>query len=80
MPFLGSTFFGCTLSGQNPASSRDLKVGIRAHEAGEYPEAIEHLERAVLLDPTSAEGHYYLASAYAWMCPDEKPDESASLR
>jgi tetratricopeptide (TPR) repeat protein len=68
-----SVVFAPTLLSQTP--STDLELGIRAHESGQYPEAVEHLERAVLLDPSSVDGHYYLASAYAWMCPDENPQD-----
>jgi tetratricopeptide (TPR) repeat protein len=68
-----SAVFASMLCGQTAGSSHDLELGIRAHESGDYPEAIEHLERAVLIDPASADAHYYLGSAYAWLCPDENP-------
>jgi len=39
-------------------------VGIAAYENATYREAVEYLERAVSLDPTSTKAHLYLADAY----------------
>jgi tetratricopeptide (TPR) repeat protein len=42
----------------------ELRLGIAAYENATYREAVEHLERAVSLDPTSTKAHLYLADAY----------------
>jgi tetratricopeptide (TPR) repeat protein len=41
-----------------------LQLGIAAYENTNYGNAIDHLERAVTLDPKSLIGHLYLADAY----------------
>jgi Flp pilus assembly protein TadD len=50
---------------QVPDAQSDLLVGIRAYENAAYKEAVEHLERAILLAPTSTMAHMYLAGAYS---------------
>ena len=42
----------------------ELRLGIAAYENATYREAVEYLERAVSLDPTSTKAHLYLADAY----------------
>jgi len=52
------------LSGQNLNGDSELTLGITAYEKATYTDAIDHLERAVTLDPKSLVGHFYLAEAY----------------
>jgi rhomboid protease GluP len=43
----------------------DLMKAEKLLQAGEFDQAIEHLEKALEADPGSAVGHYYLGIAYA---------------
>jgi tetratricopeptide (TPR) repeat protein len=49
---------------QVPDAQSELRLGIAAYENAAYKDAVEHLERAVLLDPTSIKAHLHLADAY----------------
>jgi tetratricopeptide (TPR) repeat protein len=69
-------FYGLVLSffiiptplfSQNLNAANELKLGIAAYEKAKYEEAIEHLERALALDPESRDGHLYLARTYDGM-------------
>lgn len=53
-----------SLNSQNLNASAELKLGIAAYQKARYEDAIEHLERAVTLDPAGKDGHLYLARAY----------------
>jgi tetratricopeptide (TPR) repeat protein len=49
---------------QVPDAQSEQRLGVAAYENAAYKEAVEHLERAVSLDPTSTKAHLYLADAY----------------
>lgn len=55
---------------QTPDAAAELKLGIAAYEKASYNEAVQHLQRAVSLDPKSVTGHLYLAKTYDGMCPE----------
>jgi tetratricopeptide (TPR) repeat protein len=74
---LGLVLVSClvvsSLYSQTPDAKAELNLGIAFYEKGAYPEAVRHLERAVSLDPGVTIGHFYLASAYDWMCASPNP-------
>ena len=43
----------------------ELQLGIAAYEKAAYKEAVDHLKRAVLLDPSLTIAHLYLANTYS---------------
>jgi tetratricopeptide (TPR) repeat protein len=52
------------LYSQNLNATAELNLGIAAYDGAKYSDAIDHLERAVALDPNAVSGHLYLAKAY----------------
>ena len=71
------------LYSQIPATRTELELGIASYEEGLYPQALEHLHRAVLLNPSSITGHYYLALVSDDICvPTEacEPHTSTAVR
>jgi tetratricopeptide (TPR) repeat protein len=59
----GVAFFSLVVHAQSTAAT-ELKLGIEAFNQSKYAEAIEHLEKAVSLDPENQDAHMYLANAY----------------
>jgi tetratricopeptide (TPR) repeat protein len=57
-------FMAPLLQSQNFNADSELNSGIAAYENGKYDDAIEHLERAVTLNPKSLPAHLYLAQTY----------------
>jgi tetratricopeptide (TPR) repeat protein len=49
---------------QNSNADSELTLGIAAYGKAKYSDAIEHLERAVTLNPKAVTGHFYLAESY----------------
>ena len=49
---------------QNSNADSELKLGIAAYGKAKYSDAIDHLERAVTLNPKAVTGHFYLAESY----------------
>lgn len=45
--------------------------GVELHEQGEYHRAIQRFQRAIALDPSSAQAHYNLAVAYEFILDNE---------
>jgi tetratricopeptide (TPR) repeat protein len=48
---------------QTPDAKAELDLGIAAYKEGAYPDAIQHLEHVVSLDPKITDAHLYLAMA-----------------
>ncbi len=67
---------GCT-----KLKARDQLVkGVQAFKAGRYEEAVDYFQRSVALDPTSAESHLYLATAYSYqVVPDLTTSENLAI-
>jgi len=57
-----------SLRPQTPDAKAELDLGIAAYERGLDGDAIQHLRRAVSLEPTSVSGHYYLALVHNLRC------------
>lgn len=57
-------FFSANLLAQTTADD-ELKLGVQAYKQFRFEEAIGHFERCVALDSANANGHLYLATAYA---------------
>ncbi len=55
---------GVLARAQSQSTSPELSLGIAAYDKQSYKEAIEHLNRAVLIEPESIVAHLYLAKAY----------------
>lgn len=49
---------------QNSSADSELTLGIAAYGKARYSDAIDHLERAVTLNPKAVTGHFYLAESY----------------
>src|SRR5689334_5381089 len=49
---------------ENSNAESELKLGIATYGKAKYSDAIEHLERAVTLNPRTVTGHFYLAESY----------------
>ena len=67
---------GCT-----KLKARDQLVkGIQAFKAGKYEEAVDFFQKSVALDPSSAESHLYLATAYSYqVVPDLTTPENLAV-
>ncbi|MGA8940591.1 MAG: hypothetical protein WB439_15625 [Acidobacteriaceae bacterium] len=67
---------GCT-----KLKARDQLVkGIQAFKAGKYEDAVDYFQKSVALDPTSAESHLYLATAYSYqVVPDLTTPENLAI-
>ncbi|MGA7155770.1 MAG: hypothetical protein WBY53_02920 [Acidobacteriaceae bacterium] len=67
---------GCT-----KLKARDQLVkGVQAFKSGKYEEAVDFFQRSVALDPTSAESHLYLATAYSYqVVPDLTTPENLAI-
>ncbi len=67
---------GCT-----KLKARDQLVkGVQAFKAGKYEEAVDYFQKSVALDPTSAESHLYLATAYSYqVVPDLTTPENLAI-
>jgi tetratricopeptide (TPR) repeat protein len=67
---------GCT-----KLKARDQLVkGVQAFKAGKYEEAVDFFQKSVALDPTSAESHLYLATAYSYqVVPDLTTPENLAV-
>lgn len=67
---------GCT-----KLKARDQLVkGVQAFKAGKYEEAVDYFQKSVALDPSSAESHLYLATAYSYqVIPDLTTPENLAL-
>ena len=61
----GVLLLATCMHAQSKLAEQELQAGLTAHEKGNFVEAIEHLERAVQLDPVSIESHFALAEAYS---------------
>ena len=57
-------FFSWDLHAQSTAAT-ELNLGVEAFKLSNYAEAIQHLEKAVSLDPENQDAPLYLANAYA---------------
>jgi tetratricopeptide (TPR) repeat protein len=49
---------------QKSNADSELELGIAAYGKAKYSDAIDHLERAVTLNPKAVTGHFYLAESY----------------
>jgi tetratricopeptide (TPR) repeat protein len=56
--------FSLDFHAQSTAAA-ELNLGVEAFKQSAYAEAIQHLEKAVSLDPENQNAHMYLANAYA---------------
>ncbi len=52
------------LYSQSLNATNEMNLGIAAYDSGKYHEAIEHLTRAVTLEPKMETGHLYLGRTY----------------
>lgn len=55
-------FTSVTMNSQVVTANAELAVGVSLREKGDYPGAIDHLQRAVALDPSLVKAHFLLAS------------------
>jgi tetratricopeptide (TPR) repeat protein len=73
---LGSYLIASPLHSQTQDAKAELNLGIVAYQRAAYVEAIQHLERAVSLDPRTTDGHFYLAMTYDEMfVPTAEPGD-----
>src|SRR5205814_5434117 len=64
-------------SQQQPATYQGwVQQGIEAFQSGRYPDAVESFRQAARLNPTSAEAHIYLGTAYLnhWIPGSTSPE------
>lgn len=65
MILVGLLLLATHVQSQSSASEQELQAGLTAYQSAEYAKAIEHLERAVQLNPGLVENHFALADAYS---------------
>jgi len=56
--------FSLNLSAQSTADA-ELSLGVAAYKQARFAEAVQHLERAISIDPDNQDARLYLATAYA---------------